>query len=186
MQHWCWWNRNVANPIRSYGFQGKGRKALMTLKHEVLERTLLRRTKQQRADDLALPPRFTYLRRDVLDEVEEDFYSGLYTCAHPAAPRRTRLSWSSYPDSPAGKSMNLVAASGAVASFPAVSPRRRPPPAVPLRRPQAEPGAVQRVRPGGHRPQQLRPRALSPLLQLLPSAFGFFFSSPLLQDSAVE
>lgn len=80
MQHWCWWNRNVANPIRAHGYQGKGRKALMVLKHQVLEQTLLRRTKQQRADDLALPPRFTYMRRDVLDEVEEDFYQGLYTC----------------------------------------------------------------------------------------------------------
>lgn len=84
MQHWCWWNRNVANPIRAHGYQGKGRKALMVLKHEVLEQTLLRRTKEQRADDLALPPRFSYLRRDVLDEVEEDFYQGLYTCAAAA------------------------------------------------------------------------------------------------------
>lgn len=51
----------------------------LALLRQVLEETLLRRTKLQRADDLALPPRHTYLRRDVLDEVEEDFYSGLYT-----------------------------------------------------------------------------------------------------------
>ena len=84
LHHFCWWNRHVANPIKAYGFAGRGRKALMVLKHEVLEGTLLRRTKAQRADDLALPPRFSYLRRDRLDAVEEDFYAALYTQSQAA------------------------------------------------------------------------------------------------------
>ena len=33
------------------------------LRDEVLAKALLRRTKQQRAEDLALPPRTTYLRK---------------------------------------------------------------------------------------------------------------------------
>lgn len=38
MQHWCWWNRNVANPIKQHGYVGKGRKALMVLKHQARHR----------------------------------------------------------------------------------------------------------------------------------------------------
>jgi hypothetical protein len=47
----------VANPIVKYGYAGKGRAALRVLRSEVLDRTLLRRTKVQQADVLALPPR---------------------------------------------------------------------------------------------------------------------------------
>ena len=47
---------------------------MLILKNEVLARTLLRRTKEQCADDLALPPRQRYLRRLPFDPREEDFY----------------------------------------------------------------------------------------------------------------
>ena len=47
----------MANPIKKFGYSGKGAAAMRTLKHEVLARTLLRRTKVQQADVLALPPR---------------------------------------------------------------------------------------------------------------------------------
>jgi len=57
MAHYCWWNRFVANPIKKWGYSGKGAAAMRVLKHEVLDRTLLRRTKVQQADVLALPPR---------------------------------------------------------------------------------------------------------------------------------
>ena len=43
--------------VLQYGYVGKGREAMLTLKHEVLHCTLLRRTKVQQADVLALPPR---------------------------------------------------------------------------------------------------------------------------------
>ena len=55
--HYCWWNKYVANPIKKYGYVGCGRQAMRLLKTEILEKTLLRRTKVQCADVLALPPR---------------------------------------------------------------------------------------------------------------------------------
>ena len=57
LSHYCWWNKHVANPIKKWGYEGKGRKAMMLLKHEILTKILLRRTKVQCADVLALPPR---------------------------------------------------------------------------------------------------------------------------------
>ena len=58
MSHHCWWNKYVANPIKKFGYVGKGRGAMLLLKREILTRTLLRRTKVQCADVLALPPRY--------------------------------------------------------------------------------------------------------------------------------
>lgn len=79
LSHYCWWNRCVANPIKRHGYQGKGRTALGMLRDEVLERVLLRRTKLQQADVLALPPRTVVLRKDRFDAREADFYEALYT-----------------------------------------------------------------------------------------------------------
>lgn len=79
MSHYCWWNRYVANPVKAYGFTGKGANAMLTLKNEVLDRTLLRRTKVQQADVLALPPRVVLLRRNAFDEREKDYYEAMYT-----------------------------------------------------------------------------------------------------------
>ncbi len=47
----------MANPIRNYGYQGKGKHAMLVLRREILPKILLRRTKVQCSDDLALPPR---------------------------------------------------------------------------------------------------------------------------------
>jgi DNA repair protein RAD16 len=47
----------VANPIKKSGYVGEGRKAMLRLKNKVLDAALLRRTKVERAADLALPPR---------------------------------------------------------------------------------------------------------------------------------
>lgn len=57
LHHYCWWNKHVANPIKKWGYAGKGRKAMQLLKRDILTRILLRRTKVQCADVLALPPR---------------------------------------------------------------------------------------------------------------------------------
>ncbi len=57
LHHYCWWNKHVANPIKKWGYVGKGRKAMLLLKHQILPKILLRRTKVQCADVLALPPR---------------------------------------------------------------------------------------------------------------------------------
>ena len=57
MSHYCWWNRRIANPIKFCGYEGRGRTAMLILKHQILPKLLLRRTKMDCADDLALPPR---------------------------------------------------------------------------------------------------------------------------------
>ncbi|CAM6104501.1 unnamed protein product [Calypogeia fissa] len=77
--HFCWWNKFVSNPIKRWGYVNDGRRAMMLLKHKVLSNILLRRTKLERAADLALPPRTAFLRRDAFDAREDDFYQALYT-----------------------------------------------------------------------------------------------------------
>jgi DNA repair protein RAD16 len=84
MAHYCWWNRRIANPIKFYGYEGRGRTALMILKHQILPKLLLRRTKVECADDLALPPRRLALRKDPFDAREADFYEALYTQSQAA------------------------------------------------------------------------------------------------------
>ena len=52
---------------------------MFKLKNEVLDKCLLRRTKETRADDLNLPPRIVTIRPIHLHPVEKDFYDALYT-----------------------------------------------------------------------------------------------------------
>ena len=52
---------------------------MLTLKNEVLDQVLLRRTKDTRAEDIQLPPRIVKVRMDSLDTFEEDFYEAMYT-----------------------------------------------------------------------------------------------------------
>lgn len=79
ISHFCWWNKFIANPIKKWGYKCDGRRAMLLLKHKLLDSILLRRTKLECAADLALPPRTTYLRRDTFDTREEDYYQSLYT-----------------------------------------------------------------------------------------------------------
>lgn len=79
LHHFCWWNKYVANPIKKWGYRHEGRKAMILLKYKLLDSIVLRRTKFERAADLALPPRVAFLRRDAFDAREEDFYQALYT-----------------------------------------------------------------------------------------------------------
>lgn len=95
MSHYCWWNRRIANPIKYNGYEGRGRTAMLILKHQILPVVLLRRTKLMCAADLALPPRTVILRKDPFDRQEEDFYEALYTQSQAAfggcGPLRRRL-----------------------------------------------------------------------------------------------
>lgn len=50
------------------------------LRGTVLDATLLRRTKEQCADALALPPRTVRVRRDAFDVAEADVYESLCMC----------------------------------------------------------------------------------------------------------
>ena len=49
LQHYSLFNRDIVNPIRKFGYVGAGRTGFITLKREVLEKVLLRRTKAGRA-----------------------------------------------------------------------------------------------------------------------------------------
>mmetsp|Transcript_21216 Transcript_21216/g.61748 ORF Transcript_21216/g.61748 Transcript_21216/m.61748 type:complete len:1336 (-) Transcript_21216:330-4337(-) len=79
IQHFSHFNKYVLNPIQRDGYSGDGRRAMFTLKNEVLDKCLIRRTKETKADDMNLPPRFVDIRAVRLHPVEEDFYNALYT-----------------------------------------------------------------------------------------------------------
>lgn len=64
---------------------------MLTLKSAVLDKALLRRTKETKADDMELPPRLVTISAVRLHPVEEDFYSALYT--------QTKSSFNDYVDS---------------------------------------------------------------------------------------
>ena len=48
---------------------------MLLLRNEILPKLLLRRTKDQCADDLTLPPRTLVLRKDRFDALEADYYN---------------------------------------------------------------------------------------------------------------
>jgi len=52
---------------------------MFILKDQVLDKCLLRRTKETKAEDMNLPPRLVTIRPVRLHPVEEDFYNALYT-----------------------------------------------------------------------------------------------------------
>jgi len=78
-QHFSYFNKHVLNVIQREGYSGDGRRAMMKLKNEVLDKCLLRRTKENRAEDMNLPPRVVTIKPIRLHPREEDFYSALYT-----------------------------------------------------------------------------------------------------------
>lgn len=77
VRHFSWWNKHISTPVRDTTLRRKH--AMILLKKKVLSSILLRRTKLERASDLALPPRIVTLRRDSLDRNEGEFYEALYT-----------------------------------------------------------------------------------------------------------
>jgi DNA repair protein RAD16 len=79
MQHSCHFNRHILNPIKEYGYVDEGKKAMLKLKNEILDKVLLRRTKTLRADDVQLPPRMVKVRKLCMDSREEDVYSAIYS-----------------------------------------------------------------------------------------------------------
>lgn len=57
MQHFCHFNKHVLNPIKRADYVGKGRRAMLKPKDEVIDKILLRRTKTTRSNDIQVPPR---------------------------------------------------------------------------------------------------------------------------------
>ncbi|KAG6904249.1 hypothetical protein DXG01_011475, partial [Tephrocybe rancida] len=80
MQHTCFWNNEILTPIQKNGMVGPGKPAFKKLRI-LLDRMMLRRTKLQKADDLGLPPRTVYERKDYFSPEEKDLYLLLYTNA---------------------------------------------------------------------------------------------------------
>uniref|UniRef100_A0A0V0IVT3 Putative ATP-dependent helicase rhp16-like n=1 Tax=Solanum chacoense TaxID=4108 RepID=A0A0V0IVT3_SOLCH len=52
-RHFLWWKKYIEEP--SWSYDDEGRDAMVWLKHKILKSLLLRRTKKERAVDLALP-----------------------------------------------------------------------------------------------------------------------------------
>jgi DNA repair protein RAD16 len=77
--HYAHFNKHILNVIQREGYTGDGRKAMFKLKTDVLDKCLLRRTKESRAEDMCLPPRIVTIRYIRLHPIEEDFYQALYT-----------------------------------------------------------------------------------------------------------
>ncbi|KAF4691369.1 hypothetical protein FOZ60_015775 [Perkinsus olseni] len=77
MQHYSYFNQTISKPILKHGFAGVGKDALKELRERVLDRLLLRRTKEERADDLQLPSMTVSIRRTELTDSEKDFYESL-------------------------------------------------------------------------------------------------------------
>ncbi|KAK9151700.1 hypothetical protein Syun_010009 [Stephania yunnanensis] len=77
-RHISWFNYHVVKPLSQHRNQSKRERAMSLLKYEILEGISLRRTKKDKAADLALPPRIVTLRRDCMNLQEQDFYKTLY------------------------------------------------------------------------------------------------------------
>ncbi|XP_075093829.1 ATP-dependent helicase rhp16-like isoform X1 [Nicotiana tabacum] len=76
-RHFLWWKKCIARPLRKIKYNGAGRDAMVLLKHKILKNLLLKRTKKERAAELALPPKIITLRKDSLDDNEKDYYISL-------------------------------------------------------------------------------------------------------------
>ena len=79
IQHYSVFNRQILNPIQRDGYANDGRRAMFKLKNDVLDKCLLRRTKETRAEDMNLPPRIVTIKTIRLHPIEEDFYNAVFT-----------------------------------------------------------------------------------------------------------
>ena len=68
----------MLNPINRYGYIGDGKKAMLTLRNDILLPMQLRRTKAERANDVKLPELKIIIQENEFNEVEQDFYESLY------------------------------------------------------------------------------------------------------------
>uniref|UniRef100_M1DUI4 DEXH helicase-like repair protein n=1 Tax=Solanum tuberosum TaxID=4113 RepID=M1DUI4_SOLTU len=73
--HFLWWKKYIEEP--SWSYDDEGRDVMVWLKHKILKSLLLRRTKKERAVDLALPTKTVTVRKHSLDDREYDYYKTL-------------------------------------------------------------------------------------------------------------
>lgn len=77
-QHFGWWNRNIATPIKELGFTEEG-KAIFDKLHIFTQHIILRRTKLGIEAELGLPSKVVFIERLFFNEKELDFYTSLYS-----------------------------------------------------------------------------------------------------------
>lgn len=76
-QHFGWWNRRIATPIKELGYTEEGKKVFDKL-HKITSNIVLRRTKESIEHELGLPSKVVVVDRLFFNENELDFYTGLY------------------------------------------------------------------------------------------------------------
>ncbi|KAK6089437.1 hypothetical protein P3W45_001574 [Vairimorpha bombi] len=77
-QHFGWWNRNIATPIKELGFTEEG-KSIFDKLHALTQNIILRRTKLGIEAELGLPSKVVSVERLFFNEKELDFYTSLYS-----------------------------------------------------------------------------------------------------------
>ncbi|WUR05070.1 DNA repair protein RAD16 [Vairimorpha necatrix] len=76
--HFSWWNRNIATPIKEFGYTEEG-KAIFDKLHKFTKKIILRRTKLGIEAELGLPSKVVSIDRLYINEKELDFYKSLYS-----------------------------------------------------------------------------------------------------------
>ncbi|GFE53462.1 DNA repair protein [Babesia ovis] len=76
--HYSYFNKRVLKPILNCGYSNEGKVAMKILHKDILARSMLRRTKVQKAEDVKLPPMSVTIRKDSLSDFERDFYEAIY------------------------------------------------------------------------------------------------------------
>ena len=88
MRHYSYFNREILNPIKRYGYIGDGRRGMLTLKNQVLDKVMLRRTEAEKQKEMKLPKLTVEVKTLELDEKERDFYEAIY--------KRTKAKFNAY------------------------------------------------------------------------------------------
>jgi len=78
MRHYSYFNKNIINPIKRYGYVGEGKHAMKLLRDDLLGKLMLRRTKAERQKDIQLPPASVTIRKLEFAAPEKDFYESVF------------------------------------------------------------------------------------------------------------
>lgn len=78
MNHFSWWNKRIANPIRELGHTDQNVNLFNKL-HQTTKQIILRRTKINLEKSLGMPSKVVIVKRCLFSPQELEFYSSLYT-----------------------------------------------------------------------------------------------------------
>jgi DNA repair protein RAD16 len=77
-QHFSWWNRKIANPIRELGHTDQNEELFERL-HQTTKQIILRRTKINLEKSLGMPSKVVIVKRCLFSPQELEFYTNLYS-----------------------------------------------------------------------------------------------------------